>query len=83
MSTTKFKKGDIVKIRVTEEKVMVVEYKVNYAGGVLNAFSYGTEKRFPDSVVTDLVLCEGKIDGKFQRKYITEANLEMITPSEQ
>ena len=62
---------------------MVVEYKVNYAGSVLNAFSYGTEKKFQDAVVTDLVLCEGKVDGKFQRKYITEANLEMITPSEQ
>lgn len=83
MSTQKFKKGDIVKIKVTDEKVMVVEYKVNHTGGILNAFTYGTEKKFPDSVVTDLVLCEGRIDGKFQNKYINEANLEMITPSEQ
>ena len=33
----------------------------------------------PDSVITDLVLCEGTIDKKFQRKFIAEANLEIIT----
>ncbi len=80
MSETKFKKGDIVKIKVTGETVMVIEYKVNYGGGVMNSIDGGNR---PDSVTTDLVLCEGKIDGKFQRKYITEANLELITPSEQ
>ncbi len=76
MSEQKFKKGDLLKIRTSGETVMAVGYKVNYAGGVMNAIDGGNR---PDSVITDLVLCEGTIDKKFQRKFIAEANLEIIT----
>jgi hypothetical protein len=79
MSEQKFKQGDIVKHRTTGDKAVVIEYKINHAGSVLNAFSRGTEKQFQDSVVTQEVLCEGKIDGKFQRKYIHEASLELVS----
>ncbi len=76
MDDQKFKHGDIVKIRTSGERVMVIQYKINYAGGVINAISKSS--KYPDSVVTDDVLCEGTIDKKFQRKYIKEANLEII-----
>lgn len=72
---TKFKHGDLVIIRTTGEKVMVLEYKVNYTGDVINAIV--KQKRYDESVTTDEVLCEGTIGGKFQRKYIKEANLEL------
>ena len=82
MTEQKFKKGDLVKIITTDEKVIVLEYKVNYAGSVFNALQVRGEKTFPDKVITDDVLCEGRIDGKFQRKYIREASLELIKQAE-
>lgn len=75
---TKFKKGDIVKTRTSGETVMVIEYKINYAGSVFNALSRSKVKEYEDAIVTDTVLCEGPIDGKFQQKYINEANLELV-----
>ena len=75
----KFKTGDIVKIRTSGDRVMVIEYKINYTGAAINAVT--RQNKYPSSVVTDDVLCEGTIDGKFQRKYINEANLE-ITESQ-
>lgn len=72
----KFRHGDIVKIRTSCECVMVIEYKVNHAGSIMNAVT--GQNKYHDSVVTDDVLCEGTIDKKFQRKYIKEANLELI-----
>ena len=64
------KKGDVAKIITTGEKVVIIEYKVNYAGSVFNALDRSESNKFPDSVVTDLVLCEGRIDGKFQKKKV-------------
>ena len=75
--TPKFSKGDLVKIRTTQETVMVVEYKKEYMGDVLNALS--GRKDYPSSVIVDEVLCEGRIDNKFQKRYITEANLELVS----
>lgn len=72
----KFKHGDIVKIRTSDERVVVIQYKVNHVGGVINAIT--KQDKYPDSVITDDVLYEGTIDKKFQRKYIKEANLEFI-----
>ena len=82
MSEPKFNKGDLARIIVTGEKVIVLEYKVNYVGSVFNALQISGEKKFPDSVMTDEILCEGKIDGKFQRKYIREASLELISSAQ-
>lgn len=73
----KFKKGDIVKIRTSGERVMVIEYKVNHTGAIMNAIAH--TNKYGGSVVTDEVLCEGTIAGKFQKKYINEANLELVT----
>ena len=75
MTEQKFKHGDIVKIKTSGEKVMVIEYKINHTGGIVNAIS--KQNKYPDSVITDDVLCEGTIDRKFQRKYIKEANIEI------
>ena len=72
---TQFKKGDLVQIRTTNEKVMVIEYKINHAGGIVNKY-LGTN--YPNQTITDQVLCEGVIGGKFQKKYITEDNLTLI-----
>lgn len=77
--TTKFNKGDIVKIRTSGETVMVLNYKVNHTGGIINTIL--KEKRYDESVITDEILCEGTIDKKFQRRYINEANLELISLS--
>jgi hypothetical protein len=74
---TKFKKGDLAKIRTSGETVMILEYKVNHAGSIYNHFL--GRKEFDDAVVTDEVLCEGTIDKKFQRRYINEANLELVS----
>lgn len=71
---TKFKKGDLVRIRSTGEQVMVIEYKINRAGNVVNFFQKSDKYR--EDVLTDDVLCEGVIGNKFQRKYIKESNLE-------
>lgn len=75
MEEQKFKEGDICTIRTTGETVVVLKYKINYAGGLVNQ-SLGI-KKYPDSAVTDEVLCEGRIDGKFQKKYINEISLEL------
>jgi hypothetical protein len=72
----KFKIGDIVKIKTSSERVMVIEYKINHTGGIINSIT--RQNKYPKSVITDDVLCEGTIDKKFQRKYIKEANLEFI-----
>lgn len=55
---------------------MAIEYKINHAGGIINHL---TGSKHPESVITDNLLCEGVIGGKFQRKYIDEANLELVT----
>jgi hypothetical protein len=72
---TKFKMGDLCTIRTSGETVMVIKYEVNSVGSLINHSL--KEKRFPESVVTDNILCEGTIDKKFQRKFIKEANLEL------
>lgn len=75
---TKFKHGDLVKIRTTSEPVMVIEYKINMTGNVAN--SLVKSNKYPKDVITDEILCEGIIGGKFQRQYIKEASLELIQP---
>lgn len=76
----KFKHGDIAKIRTSGERVMVIGYKVDNAGGIMNAIT--KSNKYDESVTTDDVLCEGTIDKKFQRKYIKEANLELTEPAQ-
>lgn len=75
--STKFNKGDLVKIRTSGETVMVLSYKINYTGGIVNALT--RQNNYANEVITDEILCEGTIDKKFQRRYINEANLELIT----
>lgn len=57
----KFKKGDICKIKTTNETVVVLEYKVNNAGSIANYIT--KSKDYPEKVITDQVLCEGTIGG--------------------
>lgn len=75
----KFKKGDIVKIRTGGQIAMVIEYKINYAGSVIKYFSPNVD--VPDEVITDKILCEWEVKGKIVRQYVTEANLELVTPA--
>ncbi len=79
MPQQKFQKGDLAKIITTNDKVITLDYKVNFAGSFINTLNSSSEKQLPASVITDDVLCEGRIDGKFQRKYIKEASLELIS----
>jgi hypothetical protein len=72
----KFKHGDLVIIRSSKDQVMVIEYKINRVGNVANYLQ--KTNQYPENILTDEVLCEGVIAGKFQRKYIKEANLELV-----
>ncbi len=74
----KFKLGDICQTRTEGTRVMVIEYKVNYAGDIFNYFL--KEKKYDEAVTTDEVLCEFEVKGTIKRQYFKEANLELITP---
>lgn len=76
---TKFKHGDICKTKTSGQVVMVINYKINQVGGVINFFTKSND--FPESVITDDVLCEFEIKGKITRQYIKEANLELMNLS--
>jgi hypothetical protein len=76
----KFKKGDLCKVRTNPNQlVMVVEYKINRGGAVMNYFKGGSD--YPDEVITDDVLCEWMEKRDVIRRYIKEANLELVTPA--
>lgn len=74
---TNFQLGDICKTRTEGTTVLVIEYKVNHAGAILNHFS--RENKFPERVLTDDVLCEFEVKGEVKRRYFKEANLELIS----
>lgn len=72
----KFNKGDLVETITGKDKLIVISYKLNHMGAILNYYQGGSE--FADTVVTEEVLCEGRIDGKFQKKYINENSLQLV-----
>jgi len=72
----KFKLGDICQTRTEGTRVMVIEYKVNHAGDIINYFL--KEKKYDEAVPTDEVLCEFEVKGTRKRQYFNEANLELL-----
>lgn len=73
----KFKKGNLVRLRTNNEKMIVIEYEVNYVGNVMNYFS--REKKYKESVITSRVLCEWMHKGKNVRDYFEELSLELLS----
>ena len=55
---------------------MVIEYKVNHAGDIINYFL--KEKKYDEAVPTDEVLCEFEVKDTRKRQYFNEANLELL-----
>jgi uncharacterized protein YodC (DUF2158 family) len=74
----KFKPGDVVKVRSGSETMTVVEYEVNSMGGLMNAFS--RENKYPDSIITDNIMCEWMYRGKKMAGKFKESSLELVKP---
>jgi hypothetical protein len=73
--------GDLCKTRTEGTTVIVIEYKVDQSGSIFNYFL--KENKYPESVVTDNVLCEFEVKGEVKRRYFKEANLELIERTSQ
>jgi hypothetical protein len=76
VTNPKFKHGDLCKVRTSGQTVMVIGYKTNMVGAVINYFS--GEDKYPAEVRTDDVLCEFDLKGTNKRQYFKEANLELL-----
>lgn len=79
----KFKAGDVVKVRSGSEQMTVIEYHVEYAGAVFNAFDRSGQKKFPNAVVTDDVLCEWMYKGERKRGQFKESSLDLVKQLEE